>query len=77
MITRFEIVKEKNPPRISPARVLNFGNWCCYFLQQQQSALLHSLPLEPLSFGDVCAIAVPITAARLRIKRRYFIQFSC
>jgi hypothetical protein len=26
-----------------------------------------------LSFGAVCAVAVPINAARLRIKRRYFI----
>jgi hypothetical protein len=51
-----------------------FNSLCCYFLQQQQSVLLHSLPLEPLSFGGVCAVAVPINAARLRINKRYFIN---
>jgi hypothetical protein len=33
--------------------------------------------LQQLSFGVVAAVAVPIKAARLIIKRRYFIQFSC
>jgi hypothetical protein len=66
-------MREKPSPDFSgEGQALN--SLCCYFLQQQQqSALLHSLPLEPLSFGGVCAVAVPIRAARLRIKKRYFI----
>jgi hypothetical protein len=55
---------------------LNFSNSHCYFLQQQQEPQ-HSLPLESVSFvGGVCAVAVPITAARLRINKRYFIKIS-
>jgi hypothetical protein len=77
MITRFEIVEEKNPRRISPTRALISANGRCYFLQQQQQPeLLHSLPLELSSFGGVCAVAVPINATRLRINKRYFIKSS-
>ena len=50
----------------------SFNSLCCYFLQQL--ALQHSLPLQQLCFGGVAAVAVPISAARLRIKRRYFIN---
>jgi uncharacterized membrane protein len=51
------------------------SNLRCYFLQQP--LLQHCLPLQQLSFGVVAAVAVPIKAARLTIKRKYFIQFSC
>jgi len=62
---------EKNPRRISPARALSKQPGC-YFLQQPM--LQHCLPLQQVSFvGGVVAVAVQINAARLRIKRRYFI----
>ena len=75
MIIRLLAQSEKNPRRVFSGEGQAFNSLSCYFLQQQQqqSALLHSLPLEPLSFGAVCAVAVPINATRLRIKRRYFI----
>src|SRR5262245_1647009 len=76
MIARFEILEEKNPRRISPARAKLPNSLCCYFLQQQQSALEHSLPLESVSFGGVCATAVPTRARMLRINRRCFINSS-
>ena len=50
------------------------SNSGCYFLQ----LMLHFLPLQQQQ-SLVCAFAVetPNSAARLTIKRRYFIQFSC
>jgi hypothetical protein len=68
---------EKKPSPDFSGEGQAFNSLRCYFLQQQQqSALLHSLPLAPLSFGGVCAVAVPIKATRLRINRRYFINSS-
>jgi hypothetical protein len=64
---------EKDPRRMSPTRV-SFHFSLSYFLQH----LLEQhfpLPLQQSAAGDA-AVAVPINAAKVANKRRYFIKSS-
>jgi hypothetical protein len=67
-------IKRTPSPDFSSEGVVILSNLRCYFLQQP--LLQHCLPLQQ---ALVCALTGDAAkhAARLTIKRRYFIQFSC
>jgi hypothetical protein len=65
-----DAIREKPSPNFSGEGLIFYAAGR-YFLQQPM--LQHCLPLQQFSFGAVAAVAVPINAARLRIKNRYFI----
>jgi hypothetical protein len=63
----------ENPRRISPARVSRLKS-CRYLAQQALPGPQHGPP-QQLLLGAV-AVAVPMNATKVTIKRRYFIRSS-
>jgi hypothetical protein len=64
----------ENPRRISPTRVSLIFSFSSYFLQHLPGQHF-ALPLQQSAASDI-AVDVPMNAAKVAIKRRYFIRSS-